>query len=255
MMQKYVPDLADWPVVSAGGSTGDGISMGMEIGAQALYMDTVLMVYGVRVSKGKATERLGAALRRGLSEGIAVNKDGRRFMDESWSYSRGTSRIMRQKDRIAFVVFDEETRDKAQLTPEDEVVTGATPEDLAARLGIDQRSLAETISGHNEAVLKVYNYGYPGQRRPLSGRLFSIPFSGSIVTTHGGLKINRQAQVIHQKGHAIPGLYAAGDNAAGIGGPSQGYNATPGYLSGCGNGAALVFGRIAGRNAGKGNPA
>lgn len=256
MLQKYIPKLAGRPVDSAGGSTGDGVSMGMEVGAGVVGMDTVVMGYSILSKSGRYMrhQAVPMSLQLAMGEGIAVNKEGRRFMDEIVSYARGTSMIMRQKDCICFVIFDEQTKSQAELVEYDEVFTGETAEELAAELSIDRRALAETIASYNEAVRneavpKVDGCGQPVQRHCLQGRLFAMPITAHIIMTHGGLKINTKAQVIHQRGHPIRGLYAAGDNAAGLGGLSDGYNACPGYLSGTGNLTAFCFGRIAGRNA------
>ena len=70
--------------------------------------------------------------------------------------------------------------------------------------------------------------------------------------TYGGLMTNTHGQLLRKVGEIIEGLYAAGDNATGLCGPSNGHNASPGYLTGCGNMAALCFGRIAGKNVAQG---
>ena len=54
---------------------------------------------------------------------------------------------------------------------------------------------------------------------------------------------------MHLQGHAIAGLYAAGDSTAGLGGGATSEGPCPGYLGGCGYLWALASGRIAGRNA------
>ena len=60
----------------------------------------------------------------------------------------------------------------------------------------------------------------------------------------GGIKINERTEVLNQEEKAIPGLYAAGNDASGMYGDS--YNI---YLSGGTLGFAVNSGRIAGENA------
>lgn len=255
MLKKYAPKLVGMVSVSAVGSTGDGIRMGMEVGAATSNLESVVMAYTVCSMEGGPLKGNAAIIGSksmmpliyGLLAGIAVNKEGRRFMDESFTYSRGSACLMRQTDSMAFAVFDEETRNK--VSGDMNLFAGATPEDLGRKINIDAAILAETIASYNAKLPRVDAYGHPVEKRPLRGSLFAVPFTGMIVMTHGGLKINSEAQVIHNKGHVIPGLYAAGDNAAGLGGPADGENACPGYLTGCANMTALAFGRIAGRNA------
>ena len=59
--------------------------------------------------------------------------------------------------------------------------------------------------------------------------------------TSGGIRIDTEARVIRESGSPIPGLFAAGEVTGGIHGASR--------LGGSGLTDAVVFGRIAGRNA------
>jgi predicted oxidoreductase len=69
-----------------------------------------------------------------------------------------------------------------------------------------------------------------------------------MVQTKGGLKVNKQFQVIHEKGYPIPHLYAVGDCTPSLGGAATAENPCPGYLAGTGCLLALASGRIAGRH-------
>jgi tricarballylate dehydrogenase len=62
-----------------------------------------------------------------------------------------------------------------------------------------------------------------------------------ITFTFGGLKITNNAAVEDTSGHAIPGLYAAGEIVGGL--------FYHNYASGTGLMSGAVFGRIAGRSA------
>ncbi len=80
------------------------------------------------------------------------------------------------------------------------------------------------------------------------GPLDKPPFYGvrlvpvSVGVNSHGLATDTNAQVLHLRGHAIPGLYAVGNSAAllDLGG---------GYQSGTSNMRAIVWGYIAGRHA------
>ncbi len=63
--------------------------------------------------------------------------------------------------------------------------------------------------------------------------------------TTGGLRIDTGARVLDTSGNVIPGLYAAGENAA-TSVAGDGYD---GYITGEGLLSALAFGRIAGQQA------
>ena len=251
MLAKYVPAVVGMSTNSAAGSTGDGIRMGIATGAGTVNLDAIVMSCTVSATTANFRE-LGAVMRFGLAEGIAVNKEGIRFMDETVSGYTAASYLMRQTGKIAYVIFDDETKNKAKLSSDEGMLSAAAPEELGVKLGIDGRTLAQTISAYNQAVPKVDAFGHPSQKRPLRGVLSAMAFTGNMIMTYGGLMTNTNTQVLRDDGSVIPGLFAAGDNASGLCGPATGSYAAPGYLTGCGNLAALVFGRIAGRNVVKG---
>jgi len=104
---------------------------------------------------------------------------------------------------------------------------------LAEKLGIDAAGLGRTVARFNEFARSGIDAdfhrgdlqwrlanGPPGERR--NSRLGSIaepPFYGielhpSLGTSSAGLLANAHAQVLHQRRHPIPGLYASGVAAA-----------------------------------------
>ena len=69
----------------------------------------------------------------------------------------------------------------------------------------------------------------------------AIEIEPVIHHTMGGVKINQKAEVVNNAGHAIPGLYAAGEVTGGVhGGNRLGGNAVADII---------VFGQIAGTSA------
>jgi len=77
----------------------------------------------------------------------------------------------------------------------------------------------------------------------VDGPFYAIPQWPAVHHTMGGLRINKDAQVIDIWGNPIPRLYAAGEGTGGVHGSNRlGGNATP---------SCIVFGRIAGTNAAK----
>ena len=119
---------------------------------------------------------------------------------------------------------------------------------LAAEYKIDAAGLKKTIEAFNGYV--------KAKKDPEFGKMFvkeaqpiaEAPFYGARVWpkvhhTMGGVEINDKAQVIDLDGAVIAGLYAAGEITGGVHG-------------GCRLGSVaiidcLVFGRIAGKNAGQ----
>ena len=75
------------------------------------------------------------------------------------------------------------------------------------------------------------------------GPFESYEVACGITFTYGGLKINKQAQVIHNDFTPIAGLYAAGEIVGGLY-----YDNYPG---GAGLTSGAVFGKMAGEHAGQ----
>jgi len=113
---------------------------------------------------------------------------------------------------------------------------GTYPYDLEWHKNIDSIERTDTKWPHN-----------PGPNftmYPLSGQgpYYAIIAGAGMLDTNGGPVINSKSQVIDTHGHAIPGLYGAGNCIASPVG--QGY-----WGAGSTLGPALTFGTIAGRNA------
>jgi hypothetical protein len=142
------------------------------------------------------------------------------------------------------------------------VVRANSLRELAGLIGVDADGLEATVRRFNSHAVEgkdpdfgrgesVYDhfYGDPDrQPNPNLGPIEKGPFYAlrvhpGAIGTKGGARINERGQVLHVSGKPIPGLYAAGNVAAGVTGP--GY---PG--AGSTIGAAMTFGYLAGRDAG-----
>jgi len=237
MMARYLPELKGVTTISAAGSTGDGIRMGIEVGAELHNMDSAVLASIGSVKKGSRIPGIAQIL---LNGAILVNKNGQRFADESEGYIPTALPILHQPDGIAFLIFNEELLKGVEQVSDqiDKYVGmgliqyGKTADELATAAGIDQENLQETVKKHL-----------------LVGSLYGIWVKPILLMTHGGLKINAQTQVMHSQGYPIPHLYAVGDSTAGLGGAATAECPCPGYLTGCGYLWALGSGRVAGRNA------
>ena len=104
---------------------------------------------------------------------------------------------------------------------------------LAEQLGIDAGGLSRTVTRFNDFARTGIDADFhrgerkwrladgPHERRPNSrlGGIETAPFYGielhpSLGTSSAGLLTDRHAQVLHQRRHPIPGLYASGVAAA-----------------------------------------
>jgi len=229
-------------------ATGDGLIMAQAVGA--------------RVSRDMAYNTGGGAhpkeriLITGAMEmkPILVNKDGKRFVDESIDvYTVITPALVKEKDATAYSIFDSEMMEtfKKTITIKIEeyikrgmVIEANTIEDLASKLGLVASSLRNTVDTYNEALEKGQQ---PSPERAKGASKIAVPpFYGvelvpGIICCRGGLDVNAKAEVFNVNGNKIPRLYAAGE----VGGNLFGQ----GYIGGSFTTQAFVFGRIAGQNA------
>lgn len=242
MMAKYLPQFAGMSCVSGAGSTGDGIKMGIEVGAELLNMDAVLLYSLGSAKRGLRILGISEAMTKGA---ILVNKNGQRFVDENKGYVLTAPPVMRQPDGVAFLIFNEGILTSVIKLHKsiDKYLKmglfhyGKTAPELATAAGIDPQCLQETVKQY-----------FP------SRSLYGTWVKPIVMQTAGGLRVNARAQVMHRQGYLIPHLYAAGDNTPSLGGAATKDNPCPGYLTGTGYLWALASGRIAGQSAAKDNP-
>ncbi|WP_158888026.1 FAD-dependent oxidoreductase [Amycolatopsis anabasis] len=172
--------------------------------------------------------------RYAFPRGIVVNRDGRRFFDESSEYSSLAyvtlgQRIMDQPGKIVYQIFDNRVIEagvlpKGYLTDPASVVAPSL-EDGARRLSLDAANLV------NEVRLLA------GEKRLDDPPFLFVPAVAGLTFTYGGLAVNVNAEVLGG-GEPIDGLYAAGVIVGGL--YDEGYPA----------GTALMAGSVLGRRAG-----
>jgi len=258
MVAEYAPEMADCVPKMPVGHMGDGLKMGLAIGAA-----TKDISHAVAPSWPVCAETHSNALWVIWWGGIMVNVDGKRFHNESSAeafYGPMTASGMRQPGSVYWVVFDDSQKknvindSEAHLSTIDKCkqYKADTFEEMAKLAGIDPKGLRETIEKYNSDVTTagydtVYgrNVQFGGSDRPLVKLevppFYAIKCVTSTTSMKGGLRINGRCQVIDQFGDVIPGLYAAGEVAGGL--------HTKNYLLGVMSSSAMTQGIIAARNA------
>lgn len=118
--------------------------------------------------------------------------------------------------------------------------------ELAKKIGLPEAALVETVNKHNQYLKdgKDPDFNKPITKAMLpldKGPFLAVAQWPAVHHTMGGLRINKNAQVIDIFGKVIPNFYCAGEAAGGVHGSNRlGTNATA---------DCVVFGRVAGRNA------
>lgn len=165
--------------------------------------------------------------------GISVDIDGKRFFDESerhrtYTYAKTGWAVSRQKDGIAFQIFDQKA---VELFPDAYraavPVEADTIAELAQKVGIDPVALTRTVDEYNAAIDDSVPFdatvedgrgvvgispAHTNWSRPIEqGPFLAIKVTGGITFSFGGVRINRDAQVLNTSLEPIRGLYANGD--------------------------------------------
>ncbi len=130
------------------------------------------------------------------------------------------------------------------------VFEGATPEELAARIGAP--ALVEAIADYNKAIEAGVDEEFGkdiSQMHPIGvngEKIYAVKAKGFCFTTSGGLDVNTNIEVLDVNGEVIPGLYACGTDSLGVF-----FSEESGYkdYGGVAHGWCFVSGKIAGENA------
>lgn len=257
LLQAFAPRFRDAPPLGGSGNTGDGILLGMALGADLVDMGYVKGTFGTSLPRDSAPPILLIAMYRGA---VVVNVHGERFVDESVSYKKIGDACLEQPDALGCQVFDAQVMDQTRpdLTVNDfagalergYVQTADTLEDLAAKVGIDPAGLVDTINTYNTDVRAGIDSRFG--RESLSNGVgeppevavppfYAYPCTTGLPSTYGGLRVDAALRVIDVFGNPIPGLLAAGEVVGGFHGAS--------YMSGSSLAKSVISGRVAGRSA------
>jgi fumarate reductase flavoprotein subunit len=240
MIVQYREDLKGTVTTSAPGITGDGIVMAEEVGADLVDIDQIQLHPTVE----QKTSMLITESVRG-DGAILVNQDGKRFTDELLTRDVVSAAELEQPGSYAYIIFDQRLREGLKATEKyistGITVEGETIEDLAAKIDVDPKTLAETLNNWNKYVADKNDPDFgrtTGMEKDLSqAPYYAIKIAPGIHHTMGGVHIDTSAEVIGKDGNKIPGLFAAGEVVGGVhGGNRIGGNAVADIV---------VFGKIA----------
>ena len=263
MMAQYIGrDAHKIPPVAEGGyfNKGEGIRMAMRLGAKGAGQWDAF--HAEPVDPRSKREEAGVMT---YPYAVLVDQNGRRFVDEGVStideqYEAVARKIFYElPNHTAYMITDQKLYDipnyEEALQTEQPPVTGDTIEELAEKLGLPAKTLAQTIADFNAAVQpgeflwnKKDGKKAVGITPPKSnwavpidqGPYIAYPIICCNVFTNGGLATDIHGRVVSNDSEPIPGLYAAGE-MTGIY-----YGKYPGGTSVL---RSLVFGKRAGEHA------
>ena len=265
LVKKYIGPHADrCKLRGSSQDTGDGLTMALAVGAKAVNLK---YFYGHLIARKALTDdrfwpypRLDSF----VEEGILIDANGNRFVDEGRGDVAVANDLARTDDPTGVtLIFDHESWAASKDSPAStslkipspnpwiadnggEIFFHDTTEGLAQLLGANAANLKRTLEDYNRAVesnngktLSVPRTGKPKILRP---PLYGLRVVPGITFTMGGVAINGRAEVLNENNKTIAGLYAAGDAIGGLMGGHRG-----GYTGGLMQ--AVVTGILAGENA------
>lgn len=250
LVKKRSPFTARLLSVSDGKSTGDGMQMAWQAGAEHYQMGAIQYGGGAILDKTQPAyvhmpEQLAAAA---TQEAILwVNERGERFINEDvndnmchagsaiLTQSR-TFSILSQKtvDHLTNVglykevgnspvsperfdrLTDEINRDLANN--EKYLTKGDTVEELAQKLNLPY--LGATISHYNKLTVQGKDTDFGKDEKYLTsvenGPFYAIELGVGMACAIGGLRVDNDNHVLNKYGYPVSGLYAAGNDSAGM---------------------------------------
>ncbi len=243
MIAVYRPTFVGMTSSNNVTSTGDGIKMALNIGASMTDIDWVQ----AHPTVGKDSRILISETVRGVGA-IMVNARGERFINELTTRDRASDAVLKQPNRSAWLVFDQQLYAKAKMVRGYDhlgmLKKANTVEQLAQQTGMNARTLKATVSAYNDYRAKGKDKAFGRANMPLSiekAPFYAVLVAPGIHHTMGGVAINTQSEVLDIQSRPIPGLFAAGEVTGGV----HGFN----RLGGNAVADTVVFGRRAGEHA------
>lgn len=213
MVRLYAPELYDCSTPwGRAGDLGEGIRMGLGIGARALRMDQGFAILPLYPSET-------------VLKGMIVNAHGQRFVTEDAYYAFVGHEIAYHQNGLAYLIVDQ---DSDYPWPKDArvsvVAQGDTFAELEQKLKMPVGMLQHTgeyynryaKQGKDPLLNKNAHYLAALSRPPYKAYELSRSRSFFVAITCGGLHTSLDSEVYNVWDQPIPGLYAAGRTAASI---------------------------------------
>ena len=275
MIRDYLPGMPYCYTTGSPYNEGDGVTMGLEVGADLWHMNNFAGPALQLKADGHPTTFSMQALHfsKEMPGGmIVVGADGRRFADEKYKTCHG--KIPRNgvyqplpTPCPLHMVFDHEmfsagplydthprsgwtmvmgryvwSDDNMKELEKGWILKADTLDALAETIGVDSKALNGSVERWNEMVAAGgdNDFGRTLMMAPIGeGPFYAVPLSPTMLNTQGGPRRNEKAEIVRPDGNPIPRLYSSGELGS----------IYSNLYQGAGNiGECLAFGRIAGRN-------
>jgi 3-oxosteroid 1-dehydrogenase len=275
--RQFLPGFLTHNITPPFCGEGDGLKMAMEAGADLCNMTEAWGLVAGQIP-GELEEgrplSYNLVIERSIPHSILVNKNGRRFVNESCNYNdlyrafnTFNPSTYEYANLPAWLIFDKNYREKylcIKVMPHhpdpDWLKRDDTLAGLAGQIGVHAENLENTVLRFNtfaaqgkdpdflrgDNIYDRYNGDPDHAPNPCLGPIekpsfYALPVYPGSCGTKGGAKVNPMGQVIGVNSQPIKGLYAAGNVMGGVTGP--GYGGAGGTI-----GPAMTWGYICARN-------
>lgn len=250
MIDQYCPDVSGVYTEVGVGCTGEGLQMGLAVGADYIGHGGTNGILSCPVEPGQSKLISKKAL--------WINSKGERFANEAGQTHDIYYDVARFDDQKFFAVYDQamvdalndDLRSKFDFGLEQGMFAqGQTVAEAAQALGIDGAAAQATLEAYNELAASGDDVQFKKKSEslvPLTQAPYYVLTMG--VCTHGsfgGYHVNTEFQVLDADSQPIANLYSAGEVCCG----TFIYDDYP--AGGCGLNWAYTSGRFAGANAAK----
>ena len=256
LVHKFVPHLDQAQFVCGEGNVGDGLKMAWALGADFRDMAHIKGTFG-KHPVDTSNSHSCLCVYKG---GIAVNQDGKRYVNESLSYKLLGDACLQQPYACTYQIMDQDmfeqgdNKDKIadfeRRLEEGLMLQAQTLDELARMFELPAESLRQTVAQYNTYVELGHDpdfgrahlsHTYGQLRKIQRPPFYGYPSTACVYGTYAGLCVDAQMRVLNVFAEPITGLYAAGETVGGLHGAA--------YMSGSALGKAAIFGRAAARTA------
>lgn len=231
---------------------GEGMVLAHKVGADLIGLDDIQIH-----PCGTPGTGLMENIRTSGRNRLFVNSDGNRFVNEGAARDVLARAIFEQKGGTYWVLVnhvrypsrdfvDRNGASIKNMVALGSVIEADTLDELAKKTGMNAKNLKKAVANYNLVVQGKAKdkLGFVADNKDdkllTEGPWYACKKVPTVHHTMGGIRINKEAQVLNHEGKPIPGLFAAGEVTGGIHGSNR--------LGGNAIADVMTFGRIAGKN-------
>ena len=210
---------------NSSGDTGDGLLIAEKYGAVLLGMENTMLFPLADVKTGSTEAIVGTT-----ASALIVNKEGKRFVDETKDRYTISGAMLNQTDKLGYIISSSENClindgktqggvDVEKMLTNGELYQADSLEELTSLAGIDYNALKETIETYNKSCETYVDEEFGRTTfEPNSaigeGPYYAYPCTPASHITMGGVLVTPNAEVLNSDNEIIEGLYAAGEVTA-----------------------------------------